>query len=179
MGIKMKVLLVLLLAAVGCATTSSDFYKNPHSATTTDLCRAYIASKEPKYRADLLVELTQRGVSKEECVDRVNEQNAQVACCVVGGLAGLATTALVSAAVVGGSSSSGGGGGYYQSHPTYYPYPPIGLDDFDCAGGFGNGPNYVQGPVQIVGGYDPYRLDADYDGIGCEDSDKRVETFVP
>lgn len=39
--------------------------------------------------------------------------------------------------------------------------------DVDCAGGSGNGPSYVRGPVQVVGG-DPYGLDADHDGIGCE-----------
>ncbi len=39
--------------------------------------------------------------------------------------------------------------------------------DVDCAGGKGNGPAYVQGPVQVVG-TDIYGLDADHDGIGCE-----------
>jgi len=39
--------------------------------------------------------------------------------------------------------------------------------DVDCAGGTGNGPAYVRGSVQVVGS-DPYRLDADNDGIGCE-----------
>ena len=39
--------------------------------------------------------------------------------------------------------------------------------DVDCAGGSGNGPAYVQGPVQVVG-RDIYGLDADHDGIGCE-----------
>jgi hypothetical protein len=40
--------------------------------------------------------------------------------------------------------------------------------DVDCAGGSGNGPAYVQGPVQVVG-TDIYKLDADHDGVGCED----------
>jgi uncharacterized protein YabE (DUF348 family) len=39
--------------------------------------------------------------------------------------------------------------------------------DVDCAGGGGNGPAYVQGPVTVVG-TDIYGLDADGDGIGCE-----------
>lgn len=39
--------------------------------------------------------------------------------------------------------------------------------DVDCAGGDGNGPAYVQGPVQVVG-TDIYGLDADGDGIGCD-----------
>jgi hypothetical protein len=40
--------------------------------------------------------------------------------------------------------------------------------DVDCAGGSGNGPAYVQGPVYIVGS-DIYDLDGnDNDGVGCE-----------
>ena len=39
--------------------------------------------------------------------------------------------------------------------------------DVDCAGGSGNGPAYVQGPVKVIG-VDIYGLDSDHDGIGCE-----------
>jgi hypothetical protein len=39
--------------------------------------------------------------------------------------------------------------------------------DVDCAGGSGNGPAYVSGPVQVIGS-DIYGLDRDGDGIGCE-----------
>ena len=39
--------------------------------------------------------------------------------------------------------------------------------DVDCAGGSGNGPEYVDGPVTVVGN-DIYDLDRDGDGIGCE-----------
>ncbi|MUK01355.1 hypothetical protein GM708_05100 [Vibrio cholerae] len=40
--------------------------------------------------------------------------------------------------------------------------------DVDCAGGSGNGPSYVQGPVRVIG-TDIYGLDGkDGDGIGCE-----------
>jgi hypothetical protein len=37
----------------------------------------------------------------------------------------------------------------------------------DCAGGSGNGPRYVNGPVYVSGG-DPYGLDGDGDGVACE-----------
>jgi endonuclease YncB( thermonuclease family) len=40
--------------------------------------------------------------------------------------------------------------------------------DVDCAGGSGNGPRYVQGPVTVTGS-DPYDLDRDGDGVACED----------
>lgn len=42
-----------------------------------------------------------------------------------------------------------------------------GIGDYDCAGGSGNGPNYVAGPVRVVG-YDEFGLDGNGDGIGCE-----------
>jgi hypothetical protein len=46
------------------------------------------------------------------------------------------------------------------------PCVPI-ASDVDCAGGSGNGPAYVQGPVRIVGS-DIYDLDRDGDGIACD-----------
>lgn len=56
--------------------------------------------------------------------------------------------------------------------PSCHPsYPGACLDptasDYDCAGGSGNGPKYVQGPV-TVRPPDPFDLDSDSDGIGCE-----------
>ncbi|BCW70007.1 hypothetical protein NicSoilB8_10510 [Arthrobacter sp. NicSoilB8] len=39
--------------------------------------------------------------------------------------------------------------------------------DVDCAGGSGNGPAYVRGPVTVVGS-DIYGLDRNGDGVGCE-----------
>jgi hypothetical protein len=39
--------------------------------------------------------------------------------------------------------------------------------DVDCAGGSGNGPRYVNGPVSVSGS-DPYDLDRDGDGVACE-----------
>lgn len=51
--------------------------------------------------------------------------------------------------------------------PGYSPCIPPG-SDVDCAGGSGDGPRYVSGPVQVTGS-DPYGLDADNDGVGCED----------
>jgi len=39
--------------------------------------------------------------------------------------------------------------------------------DVDCAGGSGNGPAYVTGPVRIVGS-DVYDLDRDGDGVACD-----------
>ena len=54
--------------------------------------------------------------------------------------------------------------------PNYVPCVPI-AEDVDCAGGSGNGPAYVEGPVRVVG-TDIYGLDRDGDGIGCEAGSK-------
>ena len=66
-----------------------------------------------------------------------------------------------------------------QASPTNQPvnsncepaYPdvciPKGSADYDCAGGSGNGPNYIKGPITVLSP-DPYDLDRDHDGIGCE-----------
>jgi uncharacterized protein YgiM (DUF1202 family) len=54
-----------------------------------------------------------------------------------------------------------------QCHPNYSgACVPI-ARDVDCAGGSGNGPAYVRGPIRVIG-RDVYRLDRDKDGIGCE-----------
>ncbi len=52
---------------------------------------------------------------------------------------------------------------------SYYPDVCLqnGIGDYDCAGGSGNGPNYVNGPIKVLPG-DPYGLDRDGDGWGCE-----------
>jgi hypothetical protein len=50
--------------------------------------------------------------------------------------------------------------------PGYSPcLPPA--SDYDCAGGSGNGPKYT-GPVRVTGS-DPYDLDRDGDGTGCDE----------
>lgn len=62
----------------------------------------------------------------------------------------------------------GGGGGGTNCDPNYVECVPKD-SDVDCAGGSGNGPSYVAGPVHVKpGGSDVYGLDGDGDGIGCE-----------
>src|SRR4029450_11854489 len=50
-------------------------------------------------------------------------------------------------------------------------YPDVCLDpavgDYDCAGGSGNGPGYVEGPIRVRPP-DPFDLDGNGDGVGCE-----------
>jgi hypothetical protein len=50
--------------------------------------------------------------------------------------------------------------------PNYSGCVPV-ASDVDCAGGQGDGPAYVKGPVQVIG-TDKYKLDGNKDGIACE-----------
>lgn len=52
-------------------------------------------------------------------------------------------------------------------HPSYAGVCVPIASDVDCASGSGNGPEYVQGPVEVIGP-DEYGLDRDGDGIACE-----------
>jgi hypothetical protein len=51
--------------------------------------------------------------------------------------------------------------------PNYSGCVPI-ASDVDCAGGTGNGPAYVDGPVDVIG-TDIYELDRDHDGVAGEE----------
>jgi hypothetical protein len=53
-----------------------------------------------------------------------------------------------------------------ECHASYIPCVPID-GDVDCASGTGNGPAFIDYPVQVVG-EDVYELDDDADGIGCD-----------
>lgn len=52
-------------------------------------------------------------------------------------------------------------------HPSYRGVCVPIASDVDCAGGSGDGPEYVAGPFEVVGP-DEYGLDRNRDGIGCE-----------
>jgi hypothetical protein len=62
-------------------------------------------------------------------------------------------------------SGGGGGGGCDPSYAGACLDPNA--SDYDCAGGSGDGPLYVQGPISVVGD-DHYGLDSDGDGVACE-----------
>ncbi|MEH3052547.1 MAG: hypothetical protein PGN13_00870 [Patulibacter minatonensis] len=60
------------------------------------------------------------------------------------------------------------GAGYGGCDPSYSgACLEEGAGDYDCAGGSGDGPNYVSGPITVTGS-DPYDLDRDGDGVACE-----------
>jgi hypothetical protein len=51
--------------------------------------------------------------------------------------------------------------------PGYDPCIPDEGTDVDCEGGGADGPRYVEGPVYVTGS-DPYDLDRDGNGVGCQ-----------
>jgi hypothetical protein len=68
----------------------------------------------------------------------------------------------------GNSGSASGGGGSTRAESCTPGYSPClaPASDYDCEGGTGDGPEYT-GQVQVTGS-DPYGLDTDGDGTGCE-----------
>lgn len=66
------------------------------------------------------------------------------------------------------TSGAGGAAAQTNCNPSY---PSVclqdGIGDYDCEGGSGNGPNYVQGPI-TVRQPDPFDLDRDGNGVGCQ-----------
>jgi hypothetical protein len=67
------------------------------------------------------------------------------------------------------ASTGGGGGGGGGCTPGYSPCLPLGPSDYDCYGQGGDGPAYTQpGVTYQVTGSDPYRLDGNNNGLGCE-----------
>jgi hypothetical protein len=73
-------------------------------------------------------------------------------------------------AAAGAGAGAGGGssGGGSHCDPNYSgACLDPNASDYDCAGGGGDGPRFVQGPVRVVGS-DHFRLDGNGDGTGCE-----------
>jgi uncharacterized membrane protein YgcG len=67
-----------------------------------------------------------------------------------------------------GTGRSGGGSSGSDCDPNYTgACLHDGIGDYDCASGSGDGPNYVDVKVRIVG-TDVFGLDGDGDGYGCE-----------
>ena len=71
-------------------------------------------------------------------------------------------------------STRGDGGGGDPSCAESYPDECLSADayDYDCADGEGDGPEYVTGPITVdhaVSEPDPFELDRDGDGTGCDD----------
>lgn len=149
----MKLMMLVALVAMtvaGCSTTPAKFYSDPSKPKDTPLCRSLMESSDPAFQRDVAAELIRRGMTAEQCQQKVNVENA-----IILGIAAVATGVTVAAACQNGCAAP-------RYAPTRYAGP-----DYDCAGGGGDGPNYVRGPFRLTGP-DYYHLDADGDGVACE-----------
>jgi hypothetical protein len=72
---------------------------------------------------------------------------------------------------VGFDEGADGGAAVERGADCHPSYPDVCLAadavDYDCDGGSGDGPEYISGPVSVTG-EDPYGLDRDGDGPGCD-----------
>lgn len=139
----------------GCAASSKTFYADASKVKDTQLCRTlFEANQKGDYRFayDLASEGNKRNLTIDECKKKVDTENGVI----------LATALVATAVGVGIACKNGCGGGGYSA-PSYAST----TIDYDCAGGGGNGPRYIQGPF-LLNGPDMYGLDADNDGIACE-----------
>lgn len=138
-----------------CAASSKTFYADASKVKDTQLCRTFFEANQAgnqQFAFDLATEAQRRGLTAEVCRKKVEVENGV-----------LVATALVATAVGVGIACQNGcsGGGY--SAPSYRSATV----DYDCLGGGGDGPYYVQGPFRL-NGPDVYGLDRDRDGIACE-----------
>lgn len=76
-----------------------------------------------------------------------------------------ATAGVIMGAAVGVAPATGAQHGSCDSNYSGGCVPVA--SDVDCEGGSGNGPEYVSGPVTVVGD-DIYELDGNGDGVACE-----------
>jgi hypothetical protein len=147
-------LLALACVLSGCAVSPKTFYASPEKVKDTTLCRTYfeaVRDGNAQYAADIAAEAQHRGLTYDQCQKKVATEDGML----------IATAVVATAVGVGIACKDGCGGG------GYVPTPRL---DYDCLGGPGDGPYYVQGPI-AVGWNDEYDLDRDGDGIGCEIGD--------
>jgi len=79
-------------------------------------------------------------------------------------LAAKATVILVTATTLAACTTTAAS---QACHPSYAGRCVPIASDVDCASGNGDGPEYVSGPVRVIGP-DVYGLDRDGDGVACE-----------
>lgn len=150
-----SVALTMALLA-GCSASSKTFYSTPAKVKDTQLCRTFIEAARDgneQFARDTAAEAVRRGLTLEQCQQKVTTENGIL----------IATGVVATAVGVGLACQDGCSVGGYSA--------PAALGarygDYDCLGGPGDGPNYIRGPVR-VGAHDPYDLDRDNDGVGCE-----------
>lgn len=103
---------LLSFAVASCATSQTEFRKNPAKVSKANLCRTFIESRDQAYLMDLTAELARRGINPLECQAMVQQQNQAAAAIVA--------LAIVGTAVAVCANNNCGGPAY---QPSYRRYP--------------------------------------------------------
>ncbi len=107
--------LVFAFALTACTTSQETLRKNPKSVGKAALCRSMLTTKDEQFRQELILEAIKRGISAQQCVDAVKQQNQAIA-------AGLAIAAVGTAVAVCANNNCGGGGYRPNRYEPYYNY---------------------------------------------------------
>jgi hypothetical protein len=137
------------------------------SSSTADASSAAVASSAAASRAAASRAAASRAAASRAAASSRAAAASSAAASRAAASRAAASRAAASRAAASSSAAAPAPGPTAQDcTPGYSPCIPLG-PDVDCAGGSGNGPRYVQGPVRVTGS-DPYGLDRDHDGIGCD-----------
>lgn len=105
------VALGLVFALTACTTSKETLRKNPKSVGKAALCRSMVTTDDAEFREELITEAIKRGITAQQCVETVKQQNQAIA-------VGVAIAA-VGTAVAVCSNNNCGGGGYQTSNYGY------------------------------------------------------------
>ncbi|QDG64383.1 hypothetical protein [Pseudarthrobacter sp. NIBRBAC000502771] len=165
---------VLLLA--GCSTQASlslagspaseDATATPAAKAAADKAAAGQAAKAAAEKAAAAKAAADKDAADKAAGEAAARQAAETKAAQDAAAAKAAAEAAAKAAAPPAPAAQPVPGTNPGCDPNYSGCVPI-ASDVDCAGGSGNGPAYVRGPVQVIG-RDIYGLDADHDGVGCE-----------
>jgi hypothetical protein len=159
--------IAVTLTAVGAATAKHEsadtFVAISHSPTASARPASHRSSPPSATPARSAAALAAAASRATAASAAVQASAARVAAARAASQAAASASAAAARAAQAPPPDSGGAS---DCTPGYSPCIPLG-PDVDCAGGSGNGPRFVQGPIEVTGS-DPYRLDADHDGVGCE-----------
>lgn len=101
----------LSFVLASCATSQTEFRKNPSAVSKANLCRTFIDSRDQAYLIELTTELARRGINPLECHYMVQQQNQAAAA--------LVAVAIVGTAIAVCANNNCGG----PSYPSYRSYP--------------------------------------------------------
>ncbi|MEN5298789.1 hypothetical protein ABE530_10600 [Brucella sp. TWI559] len=108
--------LALAFALSACTTSKETLRNNPKSVGKAALCRSMVTTNDAEFRQELIIEAIKRGITAQQCVDMVRQQNQAIA-------AGVAIAAVGTAVAVCANNNCGGEG--YQTQNYGYAWDLI------------------------------------------------------